>query len=112
MAVEPPPPHMSVDLTTGLPFDPNTIPDLMVMYDFSNPLGQLDEVYVKMKMMSSSQKWGQSMRLTRGSHDVVSYVIDFGDELGPRVAKSLWGLVTKVCSTTTLLSRVFGYMSI
>lgn len=94
--------NLTVHFTEFEPFNPSWIPDMLVTYDFSNPIGPMDEVYVNLTMMKSAQEWGQSIRLTRGSHEVVSYVIDFGDELIPLFEKSFWGLVEMVRCTARL----------
>ena len=87
---------MTANPTKNHPFYPSSIPELLVTYNFSSPSGLLrKEVYLNFKM-SKSVKGLQKIRLTRGSHDVVSYMIDVWDEMKPEVMFSFRGLLKDV----------------
>jgi len=91
-----PPFNMTANPTKDHPFYPLSIPELLVTYNFSSPSGLLrNEVYLNFKM-SKSVKGLQKIRLTRGSHDVVSYMIDVWDEMKPEVMFSFRGLLKDV----------------
>jgi len=101
---------LTVDPTVE-PFVLFTIPELLIAYNFSNPLGPQKEVYVNLGMTNTTQSRGiQRMRLTRAGHDVVSYLMDIREEISRRFMASFWGLIKAVRSTP--FEHDFGYLKL
>jgi len=88
----------------------STIPEILVAYDFSSPQGPRKEVYVHLGMTEDPLYLGiQPIRITRGVHDVVSYQIDFREEIPDRSMGSLWGLFQPVCMFYSVLANIWAF---
>ena len=90
-------PTWTIESTADNPFFPSAIPELLITYNFSNPQGPENEVYVNLQM-SKSQAGPQGVRISRASHDIVSYTLDVWDELDPDVFFSFRNLMKEVRS--------------
>ena len=75
---------------------PPMIPTIVVAYNFSNTLGSRNDVEISFVMTHNASDTTTPIRLTRGGHDVVSYTLEFWEELDYGVFPSFWRILNPV----------------
>ena len=84
-------------ITPGRDVDiPPMMPTIVVAYNFSDTSGPRDEVEITFVMTLNATYTTTPVRLTRGGHDVVSYTLDFWEELDYGLFPSFWRLLSPV----------------
>lgn len=88
------------------------MPTIIVAYNFSSALVPQNEVDITFVMTHNGTDATTPIRLTRGGHDVVSYTLDFWEELDYGLFPSFWRLINPVrhriytCSHSSTDERV------
>ena len=72
------------------------IPTIIVAYNFSSTSVSRGDVDITFVMNDNATDTTTPIRLTRGGHDVVSYTLDFWEELDYGVFPSFWRLLNPV----------------
>ena len=74
-------------------------PTIVVTYDFTCATEMVDDVDISFEMANFGNATDVTMpiRLTRGGHDVVSYTLDFWEDLDYGESPSFWRLLNPVC---------------